>query len=110
MDEMWQMPPWFGAYSIAYGIIRIVVLAVYLLSGIFLLQLRPSSLNLFYASAAMTILLSIIHTAVVISSLSFIMAAMGIWGLFGVVIDAVLITVVVTSDKTSIHSQRHDSG
>jgi len=60
MQKMWDVPEWFGTYSIVSGVFKFLVSSLYLLSGILLLLLKPSAIKLFYFAAGACILLFLI--------------------------------------------------
>ena len=97
--KMMDYPDWFGTWSIISGILKLMVAAFFLLASIRLLQLKPSSINLFYWAAGASISLGVIKGGVAISAGSFLAMTMVIGGVFGILIDIVLIIVVATGNK-----------
>jgi len=99
MQKMWEVPSWFASYSISVGIAKALISAFYLLASIWLLQLKPISIRLFYCAAGLSIALCIVKGIVTLTSLSFMGVAMMFGGAFGAFIDIILIIVVLTGDK-----------
>jgi len=111
MEKMFDVPDWFGTWSIFTGITKAFISAFYLFASIMLIQLKPAAIRLFYWALGANISLSILKAAVGIYSFSFMSMAMMMGGLFGALIDVVLIIVVATSDKSAFsqHQEPIDS-
>ena len=103
--KMWDFPDWYGTWSIISGILILLVSAFYLFASIRLLQINPSAIKLFYWATGSKIALSVLMTAVALSAMSFIGIAMMFGGVFGIVIDVILIIVVATGNKAAFYSQ-----
>ncbi len=102
IQKMWEMPDWFGRWSMFTGIARALISAIYLLASIWLLMIKPVSIRLFYLAAGSSCVLGIIKGVVAFSALSyFIGIAMASGSTFGSLIDIVLIIVVATGDKSA---------
>ena len=99
MKKMFEIPDWFGLWSVIAGFAKAIVSAVYLLASIWLLQTKPLSIRLFYWAAGSSIALSILKGFVFLSAFSFMGMAMMFGGVFGAFIDIILIIVVVTGNK-----------
>lgn len=99
MQKMWEVPSWFGTFSIYSGISKAIISALYLLASIWLLQIKPTSIRLFYWAAGSSIALSIVKGIIILSTISFMGMAMMFGGAFGALIDIILIIVVVTGNK-----------
>jgi hypothetical protein len=82
------------------GSLKILISAFYLYAAICLLQVKPSAIRLFYCAAGALVVLGILKFVVAISYFSFMGMAMMAGGIFGAIIDIVLIIVIATSDKT----------
>ncbi len=109
IEKMFDVPDWFGSWSVAIGIAKMIVSGFYLFASIWLLMLKPTSIKLFYWAVGASILLGVVKAIVGISALSFMVMAMMMGGLFGVVIDVVMIVVVALSDKTAyLPNQQND--
>ena len=101
MQGQWEFPDWFPAWSVFSGTLTMLVSALYLLAAIWLLQVRPVSIPLFYWAAGLSIALGVLKAMVLVSVASFWGAALMVGGTFGVVIDVVLLIVVITGDKAA---------
>ncbi len=105
MQKMWEFPDWFGPWSIFTGVAKALISAIYLLASIWLLQTKPAAIALFYWAAGASCFLSILKGVVAFSALSSFMGlAMMSMGVFGGLIDLVLIIVVLTGDKAAFQS------
>jgi hypothetical protein len=104
MEQMWNFPDWFPAWSVASGIFRLLLNGFYIMASIMLLMVKPYSIRIFYIAAGTSIGFSIIKAGVLASALSFMGIAMMLGGIFGIIIDIVLIVVVAISDKTAFRS------
>lgn len=109
MQNMFDVPEWFEAWSIASGIVKALISAIYLFSAICILQLKKYSIRLFYVSAGASILLGVVKTIVAFSTSSFMAMAIAGGGAFGALIDVVLILVVVLNDKTAFYQKSGDA-
>ena len=101
MQKMFDVPDWFGAWSIFSGVAKALVSAIYLLASIWLLQLKPTSIKLFYWAAGSSVCLCVLKGVVSVAALSFMGIAMMFGGAFGALIDIVLIIVVATGNKAA---------
>lgn len=105
MEKMWEVPDWFDSFSIFAGIAKALISALYLLASIWLLQIKPISIRLFYWAAGLSIGLSVLKGAVMLSALSFMGMAIMFGSVFGALIDIILIIVVVTGNKEAFQHQ-----
>jgi len=99
MQQMWAFPEWYGMWSVISGMIKLVLCGLYLFASIAMLQTKPFSIPLFYAVAGACVVLGLAKAVMAISTLSFMAMGMMMSGMFGAVIDLVLIMVVATGDK-----------
>lgn len=105
MEAMWEFPDWFERWLVVSGIFRALVSAFLLFASIWLLQLKPCSIRLFYWASGLTIFFSVVRSVLAISSMSFIGISMAFGSGFGALIDVVLIVVVATGSKEAFRSQ-----
>lgn len=105
ISQMLDFPEWYGTWSIIAGILKLLVSALYLFASIRLLQTRLSGTKLFYWAAGSSIVLGALKASVAIFVASFMSIAMMVGGMFGVVIDIVLILVVASGNKAAFYSQ-----
>ena len=103
--KMMDFPDWFGTWSIISGILKLLVSGFFLLASIRLLQIKPSSIRLFYWAAGSSIALGVLKGMVALSAVSFMAIAMMFGGVFGIVIDIVLIIIVATGNKEAFFRQ-----
>lgn len=99
MQKMWEVPEWFGTWSIFSGLSKAAVSALMLLASIWLLMLKKAGIKLFYIAAGLSIFLCVAKGIIALSAMSFMMMAMMFGGAFGAFIDVVLIIVVATGSK-----------
>ena len=104
-SKMMDFPDWFGTWSIISGILKLLVSAFFLLASIHLLQMKTSSIKLFYWAAGSSIALGVLKGIVALSAVSFMAIAMMFGGVFGIVIDIVLIIIVATGNKEAFFGQ-----
>ena len=78
-----DFPDWFGTWSIISGILKLLVSAFFLLASIRLLQMKRSSINLFYWAAGSSITLGVVKGIVAVSAVSFMAIAMMFGGVLG---------------------------
>jgi len=103
--KMFDFPDWFGTWSIISGILKLLVSAFFLLASVRLLQMKTSSIKLFYWAAGSSIALGVLKGIVALSAVSFMAIAIMLGGVFGIVIDIVLIIIVATGNKEAFFSQ-----
>ena len=103
--KMMDFPDWFGTWSIISGILKLLISAFFLLASIRLLQMKTSSIKLFYWAAGSSIALGFLKGIVALSAVSFMAIAMMFGGVFGIVIDIVLIIIVATGNKEAFFGQ-----
>ena len=103
--KMMDFPDWFGTWSIISGLLKLLVSAFFLLASIRLLQMKTSSIKLFYWAAGSSIALGVLKGIVALSAVSFMAIAMMFGGVFGIIIDIVLIIVVATGNKEAFFTQ-----
>ena len=105
MEKMWHVPDWFDTYCMIAGIAAVFVSGFYVFSSIRLLQTKPTAIRLFYSAAGLAIGFNILRSAVAVVAMSFMGMAMMMGGMFGVVINVVLLIVVATGNKGAFASQ-----
>jgi hypothetical protein len=99
IQKIWNFPEWFKTWSLIFGLLQLIIGGFYLFSSIWLLQVKPISIKMFYFSAGAAILLGIISSVVAVMSSSFIIIMMMFWSTLGIVIHIVLLLVVATGNK-----------
>jgi hypothetical protein len=100
MQEMWQdTPEWFNTWCIVSGIIALLIAVFYIYVSIGILRVQTSAIKMFYIAAGISICFAIIKGLVAMKALSFIgMSIMG-GGIFGIIINIILLIVVAKGDK-----------
>ena len=98
-ERMWDLPGWFGTWAILFGIAGLLVTGFYLLTSIWLLQVKPAADKLMIAALLISIILAAIQaiTAVMVGGFVAILFVAG--GVFSIIIDLVLLIVILTSDR-----------
>ncbi|MHC4253853.1 MAG: hypothetical protein ACYS9X_32470 [Planctomycetota bacterium] len=99
MEDMWDVPEWFGTYCIAAGVVGLLVSGFLVFACIQLLQTKPTAIGLMYLALGLDVSFAALRGVVAVSTMSFMGMAMMMGGMFGGVISAVLLIVVATSDK-----------
>lgn len=100
MEKMWDYPEWYGVFSVICGILKAIISGFYLFASICLLQMKPFSIRLFYWAAGSSISFAVIKGIFAVAAISFIMGMTIVFGgMFGIIIDIVLIIVVATGNK-----------
>jgi hypothetical protein len=90
------IPPWFGAACVALGLAGFLVNGLYIFAAIGLLQMRPSAIRLFYATAAGSILLAIVRSGMMMKAFPLLGIGAVFGGLIGAMLDLILIAVLAT--------------
>ena len=101
MEDMCDVPPWFGTYCVVAGIVSLLVSGFYVFASIQLLQTKSAAIKLFYSALGLDIGFTILKAGVAVASMSFMGMAMMMGGMFGVVVSVVMLVVVATGDKTA---------
>ena len=100
MEKMWDIPGWFDAFCLIAGVMAPVICILYIFACIRLLQISPTAIRLFYTAAGITMGFSALKILLVMAALSFLGMSMIIGSLLCIVINAILVIVVATKDKT----------
>ncbi|HAK60868.1 MAG TPA: hypothetical protein DCO77_10870 [Nitrospiraceae bacterium] len=98
-DRMLDMPAWFSTWALASGITALFVYGFYLYASIMLLLMKRPAVRLFTIALSVAIAFSLVKTGVAFASQSFMVFSMLAGGLFGIVVNTVLLIVIATSDK-----------
>lgn len=105
MEKMWDVPDWFGTYCATMGIAALFVCGFYVFAAIRLLQTKPTAIKLFYLAAGVAIGFGILKGVFAMATASFMVMSMMIGGLFGVVINIVLLIIAAGGDKEAFTTQ-----
>ncbi len=105
MNMMWDVPEWFGTWSILTGIAAFIISGFYIFASISLLMLKRYAVRLFYTVIGVCIGFTVIKMAVYLSLMSFLGISMITGGLIGITIDVILLIVVITADKQIFYSR-----
>ncbi|GBE05550.1 hypothetical protein BMS3Abin10_01182 [bacterium BMS3Abin10] len=98
---MFDVPEWFNAWSMAAGVIGLLVSGFYLFASISLLQMKRSAPKVFYSAAGICVIFALIKSIVAVSAMSLMGAAIMFWSLLGMVVNIILLIVAATSDKSA---------
>jgi hypothetical protein len=96
---MWNVPNWWRIWLIVSGIISLGISAFLLTASILLLQIKRSSIMLFYWAAGLTIGFNFIGTIAALLTGSFLAMGKSIGYLFGLIVAVVLLIVTATGEK-----------
>jgi len=88
-------PPWFVPWSIGLGILSLAVAAAYVFGGIWMILMKPAAPRLFCRALIASMIVAILRTIGMTVAIGFMGFAMAAGGIFGVVLDAVLLAVVL---------------
>ena len=97
--KMADVPDWFTTYCVMAGITALFVSGFFVFSSIRLLQTKPTAIKLFYLAAGLSIGFTIVKSVIAMAAMSFMGMGLMMGGMFGVVINVVLLTVVATGNK-----------
>lgn len=106
-EKMWVVPEWFGTWCITAGTIGLLISGFYVFASIRLLQTTPTAVRLFYSAAGINIGFALLKAVVAMLATSYMIKAMMVGGLFGTVINVVLLIVVATGNKEVFTSVRY---
>ena len=98
-ERLFNLPTWFNIWCVIGGLLKLIISGLLLFAAIAMLQLKPFSISLFYWATGLGIFLTIVKSITLFFALSFLGFIMMFGGLFGIVIDIVLLIVVITGDK-----------
>ncbi len=99
LNKMWDVPEWFNTWSVAAGVIGLFVSGFYIIASIFLLQIKRSSIQLFYTALSICICFALVKGIVAVSAMTIMGMSMMVWSVLGLIINIILLAVVATSDK-----------
>lgn len=99
MNKMWDLPKWYNTWSVVTGLLQLFISGFYLFTCIWLLQIKPVSIKMFYFAASAKIIHGIINGIVAAMASSFMMMTWMVAGVFGIIIHIVLLIVVATGNK-----------
>ena len=99
MEHMLETPGWLGIFFTTTGILKLIFCGFAFLASIFLLQIKPSSIKLFYWAAGLNIGLAILRSLILLASKSFVVISAMFSGIFGLVVNIILISVVALGKK-----------
>jgi len=104
-EKLFEFPEWFEGWSLLNGIVGVGLSAGCLLASIFLLTVRPGAPRLFLFFSALSLFWHAVRIvagglAATLMAWSMLPAA-----IFGVVVHAVLIAIVLKSDRQAYASQ-----
>ena len=105
MQEMLVIPEWFKTWAIIFGLVSMVVGAIYLLSGIFLLMTKPFAITVFYLAIGISILWAIVQAIVYSQSSNMMLMAQTPASIASIVIDIILVVVVLVGSKEAFVAQ-----
>ncbi|HIJ65077.1 MAG TPA: hypothetical protein HPP77_03930 [Candidatus Hydrogenedentes bacterium] len=105
-QKMWDFPEWFGTWCVVAGFLALFVSGFYVFASIRLIQVKPSAIKLFYTAAGIAIGFTLLRGVVAMAAESFMGLGMLMGGMFGLVINVVLLIVVATADKEAFSSQQ----
>jgi len=106
MERMMETPEWFESYCVVAGIVGVCVSGFYIFASIRLLQTKPTAVRLLYGAIGLAIGLAIVKAAAAMATMSFVGISMAMGGLFGLVINVVLLIVVITGNKEAFAAQQ----
>lgn len=99
MQKEFQFPEWYKTWATVLGLISMAVAGLYLLSGIFLILMKPSAPRLFYLTIAVSIIWALVLAVVYVKSGAAILMGQLPALIASIVIDVVLLIVVLTGNK-----------
>lgn len=105
IEKHLSFPDWYKAWATGIGLVSIIVAAIYLISGIFLLMTKPYAIKLFYITISISIGWAIIQAVIFSQSDNGILMAKIPRSVASVVFDVVLIIVALTGTKEAFSKQ-----
>lgn len=97
--NFYKMPDWYPKFCLITGVLSALAGGLYLFAAIGMLQLKMGALKIFYFAAGIFIFINAVRLVIMSMSLSFMMILMNFAGVFGMVIDIVLLVVVLQGNK-----------
>ena len=110
MERMWATPDWYGTFCVVAGIVAVCVSGFYIFASIRLLQTKPEAIRLFYVAIGLAIGMAIVKAVGAMATMTFMGMSMAMGGVFGLVINVVLLIVVITGDKEAFAVQQAQQG
>lgn len=111
MSEVFTISDFNKKWTVRFGYIGILVCAIYLLSGAFLVTRKIFAIHFVYFALGLSILFSLVSMLVLTSdSGSGFFGKMSAFGnIFGMVLDLILLIVFVVLNKTDLTKKREES-
>lgn len=109
VNKILYMSDFTKTWMIRFGYLGLIMGLLYIIGGVFLLILKPFSVNLAYGVLILSIIFSVIQALTLSGDASRGIVALtaGFSHAFGIIIDIVLIVVILASDKTA-YQGNHD--
>ncbi len=89
------LPTWFTPWSACLGLLSLAIAGAYVFGAIWMLLVKPSAPRIFCAALVASIAAAFLRAIGLIFARGLIGVAMGMGGVFGVVIDLILLIVVL---------------
>jgi hypothetical protein len=106
VETFWgKQPAWFNVVTATVGLIGIIINGFYIFAAIAMLLVKKYALKLFYTAIALSIFLAVIRAGIMAAAFSAMSTSMFLSGLFGVVLDVILLIIVLTGDKAAFGGQ-----
>ena len=99
LEEQFQYPDWYKSWAVVLGLVSMLVAGLYLLSGIFLMMLKPFAIRVFYCAIALSIAWAVALITLYVKSDTGILQAQIPGALASIIIDIVLLIVVLVGEK-----------
>ena len=101
MENFWKFPPWYKTWSIANGVLQMILAAIYILACIFLLTVRRGAPTIFIGVAGASMIRNIASFGVGLASGSMLVFWSATSAVSGFLVDLVLVIVVAVSDRSA---------
>lgn len=99
MGKHFEFPDWYKSWAVAFGLVSMLLSALYFLSGIFLLMIKKYAINVFYGAIGASMLWAIMQSVIYYKTGSGMLMAQIPMFVASVIIDIVLLVVVLVGAK-----------
>lgn len=99
MEEKFQFPDWYTQFSMVFGIIAMLVSAIYLMAGISLLMTKIYAIKAIVAALGLSVVWAVVQYFIFVQTANFMLMAQMPMAIASIVIDIVFLIVVLVGNK-----------
>jgi|GEM_PF-3442643 len=105
-ESYFKLPAWYIKWAFFLGVISTLISIIYLISGVFLLTIKPYALRVFYIAIGLSLLWTVLQAAIFMQTKSFFAISALPSAVFSIIFDLILLIVALVGDK-DIYQKRN---